>query len=417
MIYLYSYSICTYYLNSGFKQRRELMPMDRKTFIKSVSIAAVSTQFTTASMPHINNVKSKNEKQSFKIQKIDNRYFLSSPEGEKFFSIGINHVDSATLRYSENEWIWKEKYANSMEKWLKESVRKNLLGWGFNTMGWNEEVVTRQAPDNHRHSRNFTPKEYRWLNMPYCHMLPFADFHNYDVETRHPDFFSKGFEEWCDYVARDEASRLSDDHNLIGYFYVDCPTWLHTRPESSWKGPLFDPEMLKSRAGRKELFRIATKYYKTTHDAVRRYDKNHLILGDRYNANRPLTDEIVNAAKPFVDVLSFQHMASPEEIVQNLDYWHSKTGMPTLVADSHNAVRDANTDYRNHTTENYEKVYNLLKKTNSCIGYHLCGAYIENRTRRLGLMDENENPHTEIVKVIQRVNTDMDQWVKSFNSN
>ena len=70
---------------------------------------------------------------------------------------------------------------------------------------------------------------------------------------------------------------------------------------------------------------MATSYYKTIHDAIRRYDKHHLLLGDRYEANAPIAMEVVNAAKPFVDVLSFQDFRDP---VKHLDEWHRKTGKP-----------------------------------------------------------------------------------------
>ena len=60
---------------------------------------------------------------------------------------------------------------------------------------------------------------------------------------------------------------------------------MHTRPDNAWRGPIFDPERLKSEAGRKELTRLARANYPTTHDAIRRYDPHHLILGDRYEAN------------------------------------------------------------------------------------------------------------------------------------
>ena len=94
---------------------------------------------------------------------------------------------------------------------------------------------------------------------------------------------------------------------------------------------MFDPERLKSEAGRKELREIADSYYKTTHDAIRRYDKHHLILGDRYEANAPIAMEVVEAAMPYVDVLSFQDFRDP---VKHLDEWHKKTGKPVLLADA-----------------------------------------------------------------------------------
>ena len=97
-----------------------------------------------------------------------------------------------------------------------------------------QEVVTRGLR-NHRHSRAFTYEEYQWLGLPYCHMLPFADFHQWEAETIYPDFASPEFAQWCDYVAREYCARMKDDPKLIGYFYVDCPTWIHTRPPSAWR--------------------------------------------------------------------------------------------------------------------------------------------------------------------------------------
>src|SRR5205814_1999851 len=136
------------------------------------------------------------------------------------------------------------------------------------------------------------------------------------------------FEEWCDYVARTQCARMADDGKLIGYFYSDCPTWAHTRTPNQWRGALFDPENLKTEAGRKQLFDLATRYYRVTHDAVRRYDVNHLILGDRYEAGALLPDEVIEAAKPFVDVFSFQHFAEPAQVAANLAHRHEQTGKP-----------------------------------------------------------------------------------------
>jgi hypothetical protein len=380
--------------------------MERRTFVNALGLTALAAPL----LSHKSLYKKPNS--FFTIKKVNERYFLIDPDGQKFFSTGINHIDSSPLRYIENNPIWENKYDNSMEKWLKTDVRVNLKSWGFNTLGWNQEVVTRNLK-NTRHSRSFTPEEYTWLNMPYCHMLHFADFHQWEAETIHPDFFSKDFSDWCDFVARDEASRLANDPNLIGYFYIDCPTWIHTTENTKWKGPLFDPEKLKSEAGKKELFDMATQYYKVTNEAIRRYDKNHLILGDRYEAGRPIAEEVINAALPYVDVLCFQHFATPEKIVANLNHWNEITGKPTLSADCSHQLRDQNTGYAYHTLDGYPEIYRLIKETPSCIGYHLCGAYLENRVRKRGLLKEDEKPNIEVIDMMKRVNQEMEQWVKN----
>ncbi len=345
----------------------------------------------------------------FTVAQREGRWWLVTPEGRRFFSIGLNHIDPSPLRFTSTGDLWERKYGNSMEKWLKESVAPDLKAWGFNSIGWTQEVVTR-GNTNHRHSRAFTFEEYQWLDIPYCHQLPFADFHQWEAETRYPDFKSPEFAEWCDYVAREHCARMKDDPKLIGYFYIDCPTWIHTTQYMQWKGPIFDPEKLKTEAGRKELRELATQWYRITHDAIRRYDKNHLIFGDRYEAKQPIADEVVEAALPYVDVLSFQHFAPPAQVTANLNHWHQKTGKPVLLADHAMQFRDADGNGR-HNGDGYAQTLAALRETPGCIGYHLCGAYLRNEARKRALRDASEKADTEALDAITKANREAADWM------
>lgn len=344
----------------------------------------------------------------YSVKQQQGRWWLFTPAGKKQISLGLNHIDPATLRYRENGGLWRKKYGNSMRRWLTESVRPNVLEWGFNCVGWTQEVITR-GPTNHRHSRAWTFDEYQWLDLPYCHLLPFADFHQWDAEVRHPALFSEEFAGWCDHVAREHCVPLSEDPKLIGYFYLDCPTWVHTREWNAWKGPMFDPERLKTESGRKELFALATQYYRVTTEAVRRYDRNHLIFGDRYEAGAAIPMEVVRAALPYVDVLSFQHFAPPERIAENLARWHKETGKPVLLADSAGNMRTTDGGLT-HNPKHYPEVLAAIRQIPGAIGYHLCGAYLTNRVRRRGLLDENEKPEAEVIESIRRANREMARW-------
>jgi hypothetical protein len=262
-----------------------------------------------------------------------------------------------------------------------------------------QEFVTADV----RHGRSFTYEEYQWLGLPYCHMLPFVEFHQWEKWTRHPDFFSKEFADWCDHVARAECGRFADDPKLIGYFYVDCPTWAHDRAGNRWRGPLFDPEKLSTEAGRKELSRLATQYYRVTHEAVRRYDRNHLILGDRYEANAPLPAEVLQAAKPYVDVLSFQHFGKPEKVKEDLERFHRGTGKPVLYADG--CVAETLPDgSKRHDPAGYRELLKAVWSAEGCVGLHLCGAYLKNRARRRGLRNEDETPDERAIQTIREAN-------------
>ena len=376
--------------------------MHRRNFGASVILGGLAPSLTERSWA--------DEKSTgfFRLEKQGGRWWLFRPDGGRYFSLGLNHIDPASLRFPENIHIWRERYGNSMERWLKESVAPNLKDWGFNCIGWNQEVVTRGLT-NHRHSRHFTHEEYQWLDMPYCHQLPFGEFHQWEAETRHPDFFSDEFSAWCDHVAREHCVPLANDPKLIGYFYIDCPTWLHVRPMNKWKGPLFDAKKLESPSGRRELKALATQYYRVTHDAIRRYDKNHLILGDRYEANAPLTMDIVEAARPFVDVLSFQDFRDP---LTHLADWHKQSEMPVLWADGARTVKIPDSPNLRNDGRWYRDVLAGLRENPGCVGAHLCGAFIRNRTRRRGLIDEMERPDVEMIDQIRRANQETEAWVR-----
>ncbi|HPA17368.1 MAG TPA: agarase [Verrucomicrobiae bacterium] len=349
----------------------------------------------------------------FTLEQRGGRWWLFSPEGAPFFSLGLNHIDDSPLRYAPNGDIWRKKYGNSRERWLRESVAPDLRAWGFNTVGWTQEVVTR-GHEIHRHSPSFTFEEYQWLGIPYCHLLPFAEIHQWENETRHPDFFSKDFEEWCDYVARSQCARFADDPKLIGYFYTDCPMWVHTRPDNHWKGPLFDPEKLKTDMGRQGLSALATRYYQVTHDAIRRYDPHHLILGDRYEANAPLPIEVVNAARPFVAILCFQDFKDP---AKNLADWHTRTGMPVLWADGAKTAPAKDLATGEPILRNdgrwYAESLRALRANPGCVGAHLCGAYLRNRARNRGLRDASEHPDQENIAIIGEANRETSAWAQS----
>ena len=380
--------------------------LDRRHFIKCSFAAGVGAALSPLSKIAAASTTQIESKGFFTLGKRKDHWWLITPDGKPFFTMGINHIDPASLRYPENLHIWKNKYGSSSINWIEESVAPNLKDWGFNTVGWVQEVTVAQW----QHSRPFTADEYRALDMPYCHLLPFIESHQWEKHTVHYDFRSEDWKEWVDYVVRSHCGELSEDPNLIGYFYSDCPSWVHDRPATKWKGPIFDPERLKSEAGRKELAELAHAYYKTTHDAIRRYDKHHLILGDRYEANAPIPMEVVNAALPYIDVLSFQDFNDP---VKHLDEWFKKTGKPVLLADAAGIRVPTRADgFKSNNGKWYAETLHALHKNPGCIGFHLCGAYQRNKARRRGLLDELENPDTEHVDLMTQANREITAWME-----
>lgn len=404
------------------KIKTERHTMKRRDFISLAAQAAVAVSLTGygkvfGAMPKPVQTTQLSPEGYFTLGKRGNRWILLTPDRKPFFSVGLNHIDSSPLRYPENLSRWEQKYENDTIKWIRESVAPNLKSWGFNSVGWVQEVSIRY----HAHTPGFTLEEYRALDLPYCHLLPFIETHQWNKWHRNPDILSKEFEDWCDYVARSQCARLKNESNLIGYFYSDCPTWVHSKQNTEWRGPMFDPERVKSEAGRAELTKLAQRYYKVTHDAIRRYDRHHLILGDRYEANAPLPLEIVKAAAPYVDVFSFQDFRKP---VEHMIKWHETTGKPILWADGARRRETIKDDAGNYLDGEYymvdgkwyaDVVAGLLKNPGA-IGAHLCGAYMRNRFRRKGLIDEMEKPDEEAIIEIKKCNQAVARWLSKFGS-
>lgn len=62
----------------------------------------------------------------------------------------------------------------------------------------------------------------------------------------------------------------------------------------------------------------------------------------------------------------------------------------------------------------YADVVAGLLENRGAIGAHLCGAYIRNRFRRRGLIDENEQADQEAITEIQKGNKAVSMWLKQL---
>ena len=52
-----------------------------------------------------------------------------------------------------------------------------------------------------------------------------------------------------------------------------------------------------------------------------------------------------------------------------------------------------------------------LRENPGCVGAHLCGAFMRNRQRRVGLLDEEENEDLEATTKIAACNSETEEWV------
>ncbi|MGG1481176.1 hypothetical protein ABE402_09735 [Bacillus smithii] len=354
----------------------------------------------------------------FRLEQSAERWWLVDPEGYAFVTIGVNHADESNLKYDHNFEIWKKRYG-SRKNWIK-GLSKDLKDWGFNTIGWTGDYISGDwgvaldwfgDPINLGHSTSWSAADYKYADMPYCVQIRVAEFEDWNGQPSYPDVFSHEFDMYCEYLARSICADHAESKNLIGYFFVDIPAWI---PHASGR----DFEVLKGLNEKErshKLFEVASKYYETITKHIRKYDPNHLILGDRYNGNKGIPEEVLLAMKPYVDVLSVQYFTSPSEegyqkMKKELSYWHKIANKPVILADIGNwCPTDMNP---NRVSEIQDQSGRAIDYVNSLsavlnepwfLGWHWC-AHLENKARGWGIKDPYDEPYYDFINPVKEFN-------------
>lgn len=262
----------------------------------------------------------------FRIEETEERYWLIDPDGHPFFIVGMAHLDDATWKYDELRSQYLIKYKNR-ETWIKEKVVKSLKNWGFNSLAWTMENVT----SDFRHSPEWTPEEYKKSGMPFVVHIQMTPNQLWNRQRVYVDPFSDEYREWCEYQARYWAGSLKDCENLIGYAYVARPSWI------SPDNPLLKDIDLRTEEGIDRLKTIITKHYEVAYNAIKKYDQNHLIIGDKIGAP-PRAEEpmevTINCIGEYTDVLAI-NWYNPFEVVRPMvEHWQKMINKPIIFTDS-----------------------------------------------------------------------------------
>jgi hypothetical protein len=375
-------------------------------------------------------MESQQKTEFYSISQDGQQFKLEDPKGDPFLTIGLNHLDASNLRYSYNLRIWKEKYHSDSDYWIRNGVVKDLESWGFNTIGWTQECVggklydiPQQGKDfNLVHSDAWCEHAYRIANMPYVLQLRTASIENWNGHPVFPDVFSEEFEEYVDWLIRNICAQHEENSNLIGYFYVDIISW-----KRHFTGLDF-PQLVGLEGTKREdrLFEIAQKYYETIYRAIRKYDANHLILGDRYDGNQGIPEVVLYAMKPYVDVFSVQYFpecteTGIETMTNDLSAWQKITGKPVILADIGNScptLWNAKHSYplnsQAERAEWYVKSIGPLLKEPWFLGWHWC-SYIENYARGWGCKNPYDEAYRDFIEPVREFNRGaMEEYQKRF---
>ena len=82
------------------------------------------------------------------------------------------------------------------------------------------------------------------------------------------------------------------------------------------------------------LHRCIDQYYETARTAIRRYDSNHLFVGDKINANTDSLDTVLPVTSRYTDIIFYQMYGRYEVQRPGLDRWSKLVGKPMINGDS-----------------------------------------------------------------------------------
>jgi hypothetical protein len=290
----------------------------------------------------------------FRVERIDGRWWLVTPDGHLFYSAGVNGVGPVsstrtagreamfsviptsivgpsnplgpvfqqTSFYSVN--LGMRYGADWQERWAEETARR-FSAWGLNTSGGT------RLSENGQH-------------VPYVLML--RDWQTGPAIMGLPDVYAGNFEGLVQAAANRQLAPRAGDPWMVGYFIGNEPPWpgregqfvdlLLSGPATqvqarlkTWLAGGDTPER------RKQFVLDAFSHYLAVINvAVKRADPNHLNLGIRFGGSPP--DDVIRLARGF-DVYSFNkyRYAVPSGY---LDHLYSLVGLPMLIGEFHIGV-------------------------------------------------------------------------------
>ena len=151
-------------------------------------------------------------------------------------------------------------------------------------------------------------------------------------------------------------------------------------------------------------------------EAIRRYDPNHLFVGDKINANTDSADTVLPVTSQFTDVIFYQMYARYEVQQPGLDRWSKSINKPMINGDSaftmvtdtmprpYGPIADNLAQRVEWTAEFFRKAF----ARPDFVGWHYCGLIdASNRVPRKqdrqhsGLIDGFGNPYSNLHKTIK----------------
>ena len=256
----------------------------------------------------------------------DGKWSFVDPDGKPFVGLGIDHVRyegfSCEKTGEAKHLAYNLRRYGTYDAWETNTFRR-LRDWGFTMLG--------ASPTNILH------KGFPHITIPQMGNLFARRGGAYALANgpsepgmRFPNVDHPEWESYCRWFARESFVRTRDDRDLVGYFIDNELKW-HALDGLSDA----------------EVRRRAERYFRTTTEAIRSVDPNHLILGCRFAGFHSASPIVWQVAAKYCDVISvncypwvdldrdilYLKRGEPKTIVDGFTEVHRLTGKPIFVSE------------------------------------------------------------------------------------
>jgi hypothetical protein len=354
----------------------------------------------------------------FHSEQIQGRWWLVSPEGNAFFSKGVDHVAFTP------ESDASPKAPDDPAAWAK-AAGEQLRGWNFNTLGaWS------------------APQTYA-AGLAYAPMVDVAASAGRDVWLKGGivDYFSPEFQQAAERAAQRVCAPRAKDPWVLGYFTDNELRWgadwrgTNSLLEQYLKMPAaaagcqkaaeflkargHGPDSLSAEDKSEFLGLVAAEYARVASEAIRRADPNHLVLGCRF-ALYP-GDSAIRAVGRYFDVISY-HSYNSLPPVDRLEQITRLTGKPVLLSEfsfkamdsglpnTKGAARPVAT--QEDRAAGFARYVEALAALPGCVGYHWFqyrdqpkeGRRLDGENNNYGVVKSDGTPWETLTSRMKEVN-------------
>ncbi len=371
------------------------------------------------------------------VKQINGRWWVIDPLG--YLNISKGAACLGTSSGAVSRAVYSSLYANSSVNWMN-SAKQMLKDNGFYAAGaWSDIANIKNNPN-----QSTKPLAYTIILNLMSGYGAKVGKSTLDVSATAIPVFESGFATYCDSVCQALVSNIPDQ-NLFGYFtdnelpfftynlsafltlgntsrtdpnYVATINWLTANGYTTASAS-------SSVVQNKFLAYVATTYYSTVYNAVKRYDPVHMVIGSRVcqTATRAIPD-FMTAAGPYVDIFSVNYYSAWTPSVSLSQSWGTQLGKPYIVSEFYTKGEDVgygNTGgagfvVKTQTDRGYEyQNFTLaLLQSKTCVGWHwfkymdndstIVSADPSNRDSNKGIVNLSYVPYAAMTDLMKDVN-------------